>query len=58
MLGTTYHVKAQVANVSIEQLREQIEGLDAQMKSELSIFDPNSQLSRINRGESRELTLG
>ncbi|MFI3304123.1 MAG: FAD:protein FMN transferase [Rikenellaceae bacterium] len=56
MLGTTYHLKAQLPLSTRRQIVEQIDMLNAKMISEMSLFDPESQLSRINRGESDELT--
>ncbi len=57
MLGTSYHVKAHIPNLNRSRLLIQIKELDQRMKSEMSLFDPESQLSKINRGESDELTL-
>ncbi len=56
MLGTSYQVTAQIKGVNRGALVESITALDGRMKSEMSLFDPTSQLSRINRGESDELT--
>lgn len=56
LLGTTYHVKAQLPNGTKELERRVVE-LGERMTSEMSIFDPTSLVSRINRGESDSLTV-
>ncbi|MFI3259161.1 MAG: FAD:protein FMN transferase [Rikenellaceae bacterium] len=56
MLGTTYHLKADIDSSLVGELEQRITQLDTRVKSEMSLFDPTSQLSRINRGESDELT--
>lgn len=52
MLGTTVNVVAMADSRYYGEIVERINEIDAQMKSELSIFDENSLLSRINRGEN------
>ena len=55
MLGTTFHVCADVATLSPTELHAEIMRIDTEAKASLSIFNPNSLLSRINRGESDSL---
>ncbi len=57
MLGTSYHVTAQIKGVNRGALVAKIEALDERMKREMSLFDTESQLSRINRGECDSLTV-
>ena len=52
MLGTTLHVVADVRGVTPQELRARIRRLDAEAKASMSIFDPESLLSRINRNET------
>ncbi len=56
MLGTQYHITAEVPMGGSVVIQRRAEELDERMKSEMSIFDPNSQLSKINRGESSKTT--
>ncbi len=56
MLGTTFHITAELPMGGAAVVQRRAKELDQRMKSEMSIFDPESQLSRINRGESDELT--
>lgn len=56
MIGTTYHIKAQVSPNSRSSLEAQIEALNSQLIKEMSLFDPNSQLSRVNRNETTQIT--
>ncbi len=55
MLGTTFHVCADVAGLSPAELHEQMMRIDTEAKASLSIFNPTSLLSRINRGETDSL---
>ena len=55
MLGTTFHICAEVENLTPSQLYDQMMRIDAEAKSSLSIFNPKSLLSRINRGETDSL---
>ena len=55
MLGTTLHVVADVPADSARSLRLGIGRLDAEAKASMSIFDPTSLLSRINRNETDRL---
>ena len=55
MLGTTFHVCADIEGFTQSELYAEMMRIDAEAKSSLSIFDPNSLLSRINRGESDSL---
>lgn len=56
MLGTTLSIIADIHADSIPSLLEAIEEVDTHMKAQMSIFDPNSLVSRINRGETDSLT--
>lgn len=55
MLGTTFHVCAELADMSPQRLYAEIMRIDAEMKASMSIFDERSLLSRINRGETDSL---
>ncbi len=55
MLGTTFHVCTDVADLSPAELYDEMMRIDAEAKASLSIFDPESQLSRLNRGETDSL---
>lgn len=57
MLGTTMLITCDL-DISPDEIRAYAMELDSQLKSEMSIFNPDSQLSRINRGESDSLTNG
>ncbi len=52
MLGTSYNITAELPMGGAAVVQRRAKELDKRMKSEMSIFDPTSQLSRINRGES------
>lgn len=52
MLGTTLHVVADVQGVSSQELYAAVMELDRQAKASMSIFDPASQLSRLNRNQT------
>jgi len=52
MLGTTFHVRAELENRVPQQLYAEIMRIDTAMKASMSIFDEHSLLSRINRGET------
>ncbi len=52
MIGTTYHITAQLPAGSEGEVMRRAERLDAKLKQEMSIFNPESQLSKINRSES------
>ncbi|MBQ7855705.1 MAG: FAD:protein FMN transferase [Alistipes sp.] len=54
MLGTTFHIVAQTDKPAALLFGKVME-VDAEAKRSMSIFDPSSQLSRINRGESDSL---
>ncbi|MFR9565369.1 MAG: FAD:protein FMN transferase [Rikenellaceae bacterium] len=56
MLGTQYNITAELPRGSGRFVTAEAERLDERMKREMSIFDPSSQLSKINRGETNELT--
>ncbi len=57
MLGTTLSIIADIETPAAE-LYSAAMSLDTLFKSEMSLFDPTSQLSRINRGESDSLSCG
>ena len=52
MLGTTMHVMADVRGVTAQQLYAAAMELDREAKASMSIFDPTSLLSRLNRNET------
>ena len=52
MLGTTMHVVADVRGVTAQQLYAAAMELDREAKASMSIFDPTSLLSRLNRNET------
>ena len=54
MLGTTFHIRADV-KLSPSQLYSEMMRIDAEAKASLSIFNPESLLSRLNRGETDSL---
>ncbi len=55
MLGTTLRIVADI-DMHPSELYQAAMEIDSQAKAELSLFDPTSQLSRINRGESDSLS--
>lgn len=56
MLGTTARVIAEIDLSSRGALHAIAQRVDRSMQSEMSIFDPSSQLSRVNRSECDSLT--
>ena len=54
MLGTTIHIVAQT-DMEPVKLFEQVMKIDAEAKGSMSLFEPTSLLSRINRGEEDRL---
>lgn len=52
MLGTTLHITADVQGVSPQELYAAVMELDREAKASMSIFDPGSLLSRLNRNET------
>ena len=52
MLGTTLHVVADVQGTSPQELYAAVMELDREAKASMSIFDPSSLLSRLNRNET------
>lgn len=52
MLGTTLHVVADVKGVSSQELYAAVMELDREAKASMSIYDPKSLLSRLNRNET------
>ena len=57
MLGTTFHVCAQVEGLTAAELYNEMMRIDAEVKASLSIFNPQSLLSRVNRGETDSLDI-
>ncbi|MFI3327952.1 MAG: FAD:protein FMN transferase [Rikenellaceae bacterium] len=56
MLGSTVNVKAEISPRRTKELVRGIKSINEQVIREMSIFDPNSILSQINRGERDDLT--
>ncbi len=52
MLGTTLRITADVRDIAPQQLYEAAMALDREAKASMSIFDPTSLLSRLNRNET------
>ena len=52
MLGTTLHIVADVPQTSAQELYAAVMELDREAKASMSIFDPTSLLSRLNRNET------
>ncbi len=52
MLGTTFHVTADLHALAPQRLYAAIGELDREMKASMSVFDSTSLLSRINRNET------
>lgn len=52
MLGTSLRVVADVEGVSAQELYAAVMELDREAKASMSIFDPGSLLSRLNRSET------
>ena len=51
MLGTTYHIVAETT-LSQQQIFEEMQRINLEAIASMSIFNPNSLLSRINRNET------
>ena len=51
MLGTTYHIVAETS-LSNEQIFDEMQRINLDAIASMSIFNPNSLLSRINRNET------
>lgn len=56
MLGTTYHIVAETS-LSNERIFEEMQRINLEAIASMSIFNPNSQLSRINRNESNSVDI-
>lgn len=54
VLGTTFRIKARTT-LPPGEIYAEVMALDAELKRSMSIFEPNSLLSRINRGQSDSL---
>lgn len=52
MLGTTFHISADVRGATAQELYAAAMKLDAEAKASMSIFDPESLLSRLNRNQT------
>lgn len=55
MIGTTFHVCAELQNISPAELYSEIMNIETQARASMSIFDENSLLNRINRNETDSL---
>ncbi len=55
MLGTSLSITADITRPAAELYAAAMQ-LDSCLKADMSLFDPDSQLSRINRGESDSLS--
>ncbi len=55
MLGTTFHVCTDAVGLTPTELYEEMMRIDTEAKASLSIFNPKSLLSRINRGDTDSL---
>ncbi|WP_417681458.1 FAD:protein FMN transferase [Pseudidiomarina aquimaris] len=55
-MGTTYHIRYVSANPrhDAETVKERVDGLLAQINSQMSTYDPNSELSRFNEKQTTE----
>ena len=51
MLGTTYHIVAETS-LSQQQIFDEMQRINSDAIASMSIFSPNSLLSRINRNET------
>ncbi|MFI3291880.1 MAG: FAD:protein FMN transferase [Rikenellaceae bacterium] len=56
MLGTTLTIIADISADSLTSLLDGAMAIDSTMKAQMSIFDKQSLISRINRGEADSLT--
>ncbi len=56
MLGTTYHIVAQTS-LSNELIFEEMQHINGEATASMSIFNPTSLLSRINRNETDTMDL-
>ncbi len=52
MLGTSLHISADVRDISQQELYRAVMEVDREAKASMSIFDPSSRLSRLNRNET------
>lgn len=55
MIGTTFHVCAQLHDVTPAQLYSKIINVEKEARASMSIFDENSLINRINRNETDSL---
>lgn len=55
MLGTTFHVCTDVSDLTPAELYDEMMRIDTEAKASLSIFNPSSLLSCLNRGETDSL---
>lgn len=52
MLGTTLHLVADVKDVSAQELYAAVMEIDREARASMSIYDPTSLLSRLNRNQT------
>ena len=55
MIGTTFHVCAELENTSPAELYAEIMRIETEARASMSIFDENSLLNRINRNQTDSL---
>ena len=55
MIGTTFHVCAELQDLTAAELYAEIMRIEAEARASMSIFDENSLLNRINRNETDSL---
>ena len=55
MIGTTFHVVAEVDNMTPAQLYSEMMRIETEARASMSVFDHNSLLNRINRNETDSL---
>ncbi|CAB0149503.1 FAD:protein FMN transferase [Pseudidiomarina piscicola] len=55
-MGTTYHIRYVSANPrhDADKVKERVNGLLAQINSQMSTYDPDSELSKFNRRETTQ----
>lgn len=55
-MGTTYHIRYVSANPrhEAEKVKERVDAVLAQINSQMSTYDPNSELSRFNQRQTTE----
>lgn len=55
-MGTTYHIRYVTANPSLEpeKVKERVDAVLQQINSQMSTYDPNSELSQFNQRQTTE----